>query len=1152
MAYESTSQYPKGSAEYTATYLTTRVLGCSHPVKYHADGTQEHSKYPSRLGFFHVTSQEPRISFLDTRKLCNACLDAVVPDGFHFWSAYSIINGTNATESRAPEPRWLDMASSSDNYPPLVQAGTEGFPHVSLLSGPIPPHLISPPVVLSIPKVTGAKATWEWLQTKKKPFYIDQLHLTKGWSLIVERRAKIDSMIAEQSGTAYCPEAKPKTQDRKQNSAGKNKTSFEEETGSATTTALRTKDKKKPAKSTHSPSLVTIESTGSIAEPNVVLDGLDNLSKLVEVHKRKDHSRKELIFPPLQLSPEDSKNTTTIDSAEQPTKKTSSASKTGKGAKKKKDQITSVSNLGLGDNTLGVIAPLQCMNLEPTTTPKPNLAETAIGIAPPRKPIQFTFTKNWSNHDPIPYDGPNVHLQLADYRRQAQVIDHARDPGSNFSPEKLMGKKQSTRGKVSLSDPSSSDGTPHMTKLPRSAEAGESKIPMKVSSTTKTKTTKSEPTIGDSSKKTKPSTKEFVGNEPVEVKPRKKAGSPGERIGESGPRQKELAKPSKTRTPEHERAVGKPIKNKPLPDLRSEPKPATVTYPTTKIKDSKLRSPMKKSSSGKKFSISFDANVGFDLHLGKSPSKDSKKKPDSHGASGAASGVASFVQSDPLPNSSTALPPTQESMTRPPEEDSTSLSSIQEPPTPLQGEMPSETGISSPHVEDAGAENTLHSPNVEASTTTPPDQKPPQVEGSSGSEFTENPTDSQASIITPIEPPPSQVETSPGDAEIINAGRTQGPGPAVPTPVTGELQGAIPSPGDAQSTNIGHAHSPDGAATMSSVGESQKVDDSHRDTQITNIEHTQKPEAGVTSIGEPLKAVAKAQEKTSKPKPTTFKSPEERLRQAVPYHTEYPKEATAQDAAQPRPSMNIPPERESQQSGHLQSKNIVNFPSGRWGDDEGSGDLKYKSESSAELYGTNNNGESEDDSNDNNSNNGNEDGDSDYEDNNSNQEDRDSEESENDESEDKKDESEDDEKEEGESENDGDNDGDSENEDDSNIEKEDGESGGEDNESGEEDNKSGEEDNESGEEDNESGEEDNDNESGEEDNESGEEDNDNKSGEEDNDNESGEEDNESGEEDNESGEEKDGESEREDRFYSEEEENNDDDGSDGGRDDEDD
>ncbi|KAF2962892.1 hypothetical protein GQX73_g10675 [Xylaria multiplex] len=780
MASKSTSQYPKGSAEYTATYLTTRGLGCSHPVKYHADGTQKHSKYPSRLGFFHVTSQEPRISFLDTRKLCSACLDAVVPDGFHFWSAYSIINGTSATESRAPEPRWLDMASSSDNYPPLVQAGTEGFPHVPLLSGLIPPHLISPPVVLSIPKVTGAKATWEWLQTRKQPFYIDQLHLTKGWSLIVERRAKIDTMIAEQSGTAYCPEAEPKTQDRKQNSSDKIKTSFEEETGSTTTTALRTKDKKKPSKDKHSPSLVTIKSTGSIVEPNVALDELENLSKLVEIHKPKDHSREEHIFSSLNIPPEDGKNTTTMESAEQPIKKTSSTSKVGKDAKKK-DRITPISNLGLGDNTLSMIAPVQCMNLESITTPKPKLAETAIGMAPPRKTTQFTFTKNWSNHDPTPYDGPNVHLQLSDHRRQAQVTDHAGDPGSNFSSEKPMGKKQLTKGKISLSDPNSSNGTPDMTTLPRAAGTGELKIPMKASSTTKTKITKSNPITGDSSKKIKPSTEEFVGNKPVEVKPRKKAGSSGERIGESGPRQKELTKPPKTRTPEHGRAVGKPIKNRPLPDLRSGPKPATVTYPSTKFRDSKLRRPMEKSSSGKKFSIGFDADFSFDLHLGKSSSKDSKKRPDNHGVSGA----ASFVQSRPLPNSSTPLAPTEESMTG------------------------------------------------------PPDQKPLQVEGFSGGGSTENPTDSQASIIIPLELPPSHVETSPGDAEIINAGRTQGPGAAVPTPVTGEPQGVIPSPGEAQSTNIGHAHSPDAAATMSSVGESQKVGASPGDTQITNVGHTQ-------------------------------------------------------------------------------------------------------------------------------------------------------------------------------------------------------------------------------------------------------------------------------------------------------------------------
>ncbi|KAI3338177.1 hypothetical protein F4824DRAFT_509408 [Ustulina deusta] len=339
MAHESMAPYPKGSAEYTATYLTTRSLGCSHPVKYHVDDTQEHSKYPSRLGFFHITAKEPMISFLDTRKLCRACLDAVVPDGFHFWSAYSIINGTSATDLRAPEPRWVNMASSSDNYPPLTQAGTEGFPHVSLSLKIIPSHLVSPPVVLSIPKVPGAKEAWEWLQIERKPFYIDQLHLIKGWSLIVERRAKTDSMIAERIGTAYRPEAQqPKAQGRKGNSLDKGTA----EVGNSIAASPRAKNKTKVAKDKQSALSGTTESTGSVAEPSVIaLDEPDDVSKLLKVDKRKEHTSSTS-----STSPKDGKDATKMKSGERSTKKASSATKPDKETEKTKVEITEANGQG--------------------------------------------------------------------------------------------------------------------------------------------------------------------------------------------------------------------------------------------------------------------------------------------------------------------------------------------------------------------------------------------------------------------------------------------------------------------------------------------------------------------------------------------------------------------------------------------------------------------------------------------------------------------------------------------------------------------------------------------------------------------------------------------------------------------------------------
>ncbi|KAJ2998947.1 hypothetical protein NUW58_g157 [Xylaria curta] len=269
MANEATAPYPKGSAEYTATYLTTRSLGCSHLAKYRPDDIQGLSKYPRRLGFFHITAKEPKISLLDTTKLCNECLDNVVPDGFCYWSTYSIVKGTGATDSQAPQLRWLNMAPSSDSYPPLTLAGTEGFPHVSLRPEVILPNLITPTVVLSIPKIPGAKEAWEWLQAEEKPFYIDQLHLVKGWSSLAERLAKNDSTIAERIGIAYHTKAQPEAQAPKRTSLGNKATLLEEEAGDSTAASPKTRERTKVTKSRKSVPSTTTESTGSMAEPSV-------------------------------------------------------------------------------------------------------------------------------------------------------------------------------------------------------------------------------------------------------------------------------------------------------------------------------------------------------------------------------------------------------------------------------------------------------------------------------------------------------------------------------------------------------------------------------------------------------------------------------------------------------------------------------------------------------------------------------------------------------------------------------------------------------------------------------------------------------------------------------------------------------------------
>ncbi|KAI0423575.1 hypothetical protein F5Y09DRAFT_327017 [Xylaria sp. FL1042] len=344
MALESMDPYPTGSAEHAATYLTTRGLGCSHPVKYHVDGTnQVHSKYPSRLGFFHFTAEEPTISFLDTRKLCNACLDIVVPNGFNFWSTYSIVNVTSAAEQQAPKPRWLKLTPSSDSYPPLVQAGTEGFAHVSLAMKGLPIRSTTPPVILPIPEVPGAKEAWNWLQIERKPFYIDQLHLIKGWSLIVETRAKTDSLIAELAGIGYRSEAQPKTQDRKRNSSGKGTVLLEKGVGSSATTPLKAKKKTKVANKKLSELPVTTELTGGVAGPrDIPLDQPDGVFESLKANQSEQHAS---LTP--RTPSKAGKASTKIKSTEKPSKKSSTPGRS-KTPEKGKMETTSVGSASLG------------------------------------------------------------------------------------------------------------------------------------------------------------------------------------------------------------------------------------------------------------------------------------------------------------------------------------------------------------------------------------------------------------------------------------------------------------------------------------------------------------------------------------------------------------------------------------------------------------------------------------------------------------------------------------------------------------------------------------------------------------------------------------------------------------------------------------
>lgn len=145
------------------------------------------------------------------------CLTAVVPGGFNYWSVYPGVRGTashnDGVAASAPScpvslptaARWLDIPPSQNFYPPMQQAGSEGFPKPVLQSRVVVGHVIMAPVTLPMPCMTEAREAWQWLQNESKPFYIDQLHLVKGWNSFAEMEAQRDSTIAAAMGTPFVP-----------------------------------------------------------------------------------------------------------------------------------------------------------------------------------------------------------------------------------------------------------------------------------------------------------------------------------------------------------------------------------------------------------------------------------------------------------------------------------------------------------------------------------------------------------------------------------------------------------------------------------------------------------------------------------------------------------------------------------------------------------------------------------------------------------------------------------------------------------------------------------------------------------------------------------------------------------------------------------
>ncbi|RTE73156.1 hypothetical protein BHE90_012420 [Fusarium euwallaceae] len=195
----------EGSAEFLSHLIKGRAVSCPHYPKYPKKKdpltsgilTEGDPIFPSRLGFFHHSQSEPRVSYLETNKVCLECLCQAVPNGYNFWSM--TVDAKDEPSPSSPWPLEVAPLSAVDSVL-LVQAGTEGFYPDSSTSLPG-----ATPIMVPIPDVPRAKEAWQWLQDERKPFYIDQLHHSKGRKLTIsgKKAVKSDASIVSNHGVSF-------------------------------------------------------------------------------------------------------------------------------------------------------------------------------------------------------------------------------------------------------------------------------------------------------------------------------------------------------------------------------------------------------------------------------------------------------------------------------------------------------------------------------------------------------------------------------------------------------------------------------------------------------------------------------------------------------------------------------------------------------------------------------------------------------------------------------------------------------------------------------------------------------------------------------------------------------------------------------------
>ncbi|KAK7921359.1 hypothetical protein PG985_009381 [Apiospora marii] len=188
----------RGSAEYVLKKLKGGDRKCEH-TPHLTPGRDE--RLPLRLGFFfdndpvgptHLGSKFPPVLNLDVSKLCRACYEDAVPEGFVTWSMdYNFTELKKETDGKRRETRRYG------NLPQQLTPGPDDslLPHLTRESGELKPFGNNP----FLPEA------YAFLRHLGKPFYLDVLHLSEQWDFNAspEKQKLQLERVGKENGLAY-------------------------------------------------------------------------------------------------------------------------------------------------------------------------------------------------------------------------------------------------------------------------------------------------------------------------------------------------------------------------------------------------------------------------------------------------------------------------------------------------------------------------------------------------------------------------------------------------------------------------------------------------------------------------------------------------------------------------------------------------------------------------------------------------------------------------------------------------------------------------------------------------------------------------------------------------------------------------------------